>query len=327
MTVPEHQTARTYRVQHRTEYNYAEDVTSSYGRTHLTPRNLPTQRCTTAELVVTPSPDQVTEHVDYFGNSSHYVELHTPHTTLVITATSTVTVHRVVPDLRPLDRWTVASAAAALAAQADRVEAAHYVLPSRMVPRSPAVAAYAAEVLEPDRPLGEALAALSQDIHQNFTYKSGATTVSTTLEELLRKRLGVCQDFAHLAIGCLRSVGLPARYVSGYLETRPPPGKPRLQGADASHAWVSVLTPDDAWIDLDPTNDQQPDSRYIVAAWGRDFKDVSPMKGVIFTEGTSSTLDVGVDVLRLEDALPGLSLDSGPSLDSGLPDSGTGTPS
>jgi transglutaminase-like putative cysteine protease len=230
-----------------------------------------------------------------------------------------VTVQRPVPDLAPLDRWTVAEAAAELAALEDRVEVARFGLPSRVIPSSRAVAAYAAEVLERDRPLGDALAALSRDIHQNFTYKSGATSVSTTLEELLRKRLGVCQDFAHLAIGCLRSVGLPARYVSGYLETQPPPGSVRLQGADASHAWVSVLTPHGQWIDLDPTNDQQPDSRYIVAAWGRDFADVSPMKGVIFTEGKSSTLDVGVDVIRLEDALPGMLAPGLSGTDSGTP--------
>lgn len=303
----DHQGTRTYQVRHRTEYNYEEKVTGSYGRTHLTPRDLPSQTCSVSELDVSPRPDIITEHVDHFGNVSHYVELHSAHTRLVITATNTVTVRRVVPDLTLLNGWTVADAVSAIGEQADRVDAVAYALPSRKVPRSPAVTAYAEGKLLPSRPLGEALLSLTHEIHSDFTYKSGVTSVNTTLDDLLRKRVGVCQDFAHLMIGCLRSVGLPTRYVSGYLETRPPKGSPRLEGADASHAWVSVLTPSHGWVDLDPTNNKQPDSRYIVAAWGRDFADVTPMKGVIFTEGKSSTLDVGVDVIRLDEALPGLS--------------------
>ena len=315
MTTPQltdnHQGTRTYQVRHRTEYNYEKPVTGSYGRTHLTPRDLPSQTCSVSELEVSPRPNIVTEHVDHFGNLSHYVEVHSPHTELVITATNTVTVRRVVPDLGLLDAWTVAEAVAAISDHADRVDAVSFALPSRKVPRSPAVTAYAEELLPATRPLGDALLSLTHAIHSDFTYKAGVTSVNTTLDDLLRKRVGVCQDFAHLMIGCLRSVGLPTRYVSGYLETQPPPGSPRLQGADASHAWVSVLTPTHGWVDLDPTNDKQPDSRYIVAAWGRDFADVTPMKGVIFTQGKSSTLDVGVDVIRLDEALPGL---SGPHL-------------
>ncbi len=308
----EHQETRIYQVRHRTEYNYEKPVTGSYGRTHLTPRDLPSQTCSASELEVSPTPNIISEHVDHFGNVSHYVEVHSPHQELVITATNTVTVRRIIPDLGLLDRWTVAEAVAALGELPDRVDAAAFTLPSRKVPRSLSVSAYAEETLSPDRPLGAALLLLVHTIYSDFKYKSGVTSVNTTLDDLLRKRVGVCQDFAHLMIGCLRSVGLPARYVSGYLETQPPPGKPRLQGADASHAWVSVLTPDLGWIDLDPTNNKQPDSRFIIAAWGRDFSDVTPMKGVIFTQGKSSTLDVGVDVTRLDQApqdqaLPGMS--------------------
>ncbi|CUR59510.1 Transglutaminase domain-containing protein [metagenome] len=306
MSADRPEAARTYEVRHRTHYRYDKVVTGSYGRTHLTPRDLPTQSCASARLEIEPTPDLTSSHIDHFGNASHYVEVRSPHTELVITSISTVTVHRPVPDLARLDEWTVGSAAAAHSQAADRLDAVTYALPSRLVTLTPSVAAYAGSILGTDRPLGEALAALVHGIHDGFTYESGATSVSTTLDELLEDRAGVCQDFAHLAIGCLRSVGLPARYVSGYLETRPPAGTPRLQGADASHAWLSVLAPDGEWYDLDPTNDQQPDSRYVVAAWGRDYRDVTPMKGVIFTQGKKSTLDVGVDVIRLGDALPGL---------------------
>jgi transglutaminase-like putative cysteine protease len=136
-------------------------------------------------------------------------------------------------------------------------------------------------------------------VHADVRYAPGTTSVSTPLDDVLTRRQGVCQDFAHLTVACLRAVGLPARYVSGYLETRPPPGRPRLQGADASHAWVSVLLPEFGWVDLDPTNDRVVDDDYVVTAWGRDYSDVPPLKGVIFTEGSRSTMTVGVDVTRM----------------------------
>ena len=154
-------------------------------------------------------------------------------------------------------------------------------------------------MLRPGRPLGTTLRELVHAIHSGFAYRSGATTVTTTLAEVLARREGVCQDFAHLAVAALRWAGLPARYVSGYVETRPPPGQPRLQGVDASHAWVSVFVPEVGWVDLDPTNDQVVDGQYVVTAWGRDYTDVPPLKGVIFTEGRRSTLDVAVDVTPL----------------------------
>ena len=153
--------------------------------------------------------------------------------------------------------------------------------------------------MEPGRPLGATLRHLVSTIYHDFTYRSGATTVSTSLDDVLIRREGVCQDFAHLAVAVLRRAGLPARYVSGYLETVPPPGQPKLQGVDASHAWASVLVPELGWVDLDPTNNQVVDAGYVVTAWGRDYTDVPPLKGVIFTEGANSTLRVAVDVIRL----------------------------
>ena len=167
------------------------------------------------------------------------------------------------------------------------------------MPAWPEVADFAAVSFTAGRPIGAALADLLARIHDGFEYSPGATTVSTTLPELLAERRGVCQDFAHLAVGALRSVGLAARYVSGYLETTPPPGRPRLVGADASHAWVAAYLPPLGWVELDPTNGVWVDERYVVAAHGRDYADVTPIKGVIFTDSTESTLQVQVDLTRL----------------------------
>jgi transglutaminase-like putative cysteine protease len=291
---------RTYEVRHRTRYTYDDEVRSSYGRACVVPRHAPGQRRLAHRLVVEPGAGHTSESADYYGNTSVYVEVHTPHRVLDVLAVSTVEVTRVAPDLSLLDGWTCERAAADAGSRPDGTQAREMLLESPQVVTSAEVAAYAAVDLTPGRPLGEALTALVSRIHGDFTYRVGATSVTTTIAEVLERREGVCQDFAHLMVGCLRSVGLPARYVSGYLETLPPPGRPRLQGADASHAWVSVLLPQVGWVDLDPTNDQVADARYVVTAWGRDYQDVPPLKGVVFTEATGSTLDVEVDVLRVD---------------------------
>jgi len=179
------------------------------------------------------------------------------------------------------------------------LEARDFVLPSAFVPPDDAVWDYARASFPPGRPLLEAVRDLTRRIHQEFRYDPGFTTIVTPLAEVLAHRRGVCQDFAHLQIACLRSLGLPARYVSGYLETLPPPGKAKLQGADASHAWVSVYDPEQGWTDFDPTNDQLVGEQHITTAWGRDYGDVTPLKGIIFGGG-EHTLEVAVDVERLE---------------------------
>ena len=292
---------RRYAVRHRTTYTYDGPVQACYERGFLSPRATATQRVQTTGIAITPEPDLLSEHRDYFGNHSHYVEIRTPHTTLEVTKTSTVTVDWPRPDRAALNRWTVAEAAAALAdAHGDFAALVFYRLPSASVGEHREVAEYAATLLRPDQGLGDALTALFEGINRDFTFRRGATTVRTTLPELLRLRAGVCQDFTHLALGCLRAFGLPARYVSGYIETTPPPGRPKLAGSDASHAWVSVALPDGSWVDIDPTNRHFADSRYIVTAWGRDYRDVSPLKGVVFTESKDSTLEVAVDVTRLD---------------------------
>ncbi|HRA74648.1 MAG TPA: transglutaminase family protein [Propionicimonas sp.] len=290
---------RRYQVHHVTRYSYDDDVEAVYNRGFLRPRDTETQLVLDSEVVVDPEPDSVTEHLDYFGNHSTYLETRSLYRTLEVSCRSTVEVDRPEPDLAARDATSVGDAARDLAVDADPVLHADLTLPSPLVSRSPEVARYAAGILSPERPLGEALADLYRRIHADFAYQHGATSVRTTLEDLLRLRRGVCQDFAHLAVGCLRWAGLPARYVSGYLETQPPPGREKLQGADASHAWLAVLTPSQGWIDLDPTNDQVADSRYIVTAWGRDFTDVSPLRGIVYTEAKHSDLSVAVDVLPL----------------------------
>jgi transglutaminase-like putative cysteine protease len=298
-----HLAPRRYEVRHVTAYTYEDDVTASYGRACLRPRETPSQRVLEHTIEVTPTPDVLDEHVDVFGNYSHYLEIGTAHRALTVTKRSVVEVAYPAVDVDALNRWTVAEAAAALPEDphVDPLERAMLLMPSELVDLGPEVADFARTLAWPDRPLGDAIVAVTRDIYRDFAYTKGATTTKTTLPELLASRAGVCQDFAHLAVGVFRSVGLPARYVSGYIETVPPPGQPKLAGSDATHAWTAVLVPGGTWVDLDPTNDHLADSRYIMTAWGRDFRDVSPLKGVIFTEGASSSLTVGVDVIRLED--------------------------
>ena len=250
------------------------------------------------EIDSTPLAGDYSEHVDFFGNRVGYLAIHEPHRELHITATSIVEVDD--RDREPSlfgDRpWEAVRDAVWGSGRADAVEAMPFALDSPLVAASPVLAQYAAPSFPAGRSLLDAVTELASRIHEDFTYEPGATEVSTPLAEVLAGRKGVCQDFAHVGIGCLRSLGLPARYVSGYLETDPPPGRPKLVGADVSHAWFSVLVPEAGWLDLDPTNDQLVNHRYVVTAFGRDYRDVPPVSGVIYTEGTASGLRVEVDV-------------------------------
>jgi len=285
-----------FQLVHTTRYKYDAEVTTSYGRAHLIPADGDGQRRLAASLDINPFPSDLSDHTDYFGNSSTYFCVRQPHTELTVTARSVVEVDRVPVDLTP----AVARTWEDVRDTVVRTPAiAEYRLPSPRLQPSPEVESFAAAIFTPARPLADAVPALMAAIYDSFEYKSGVTTVRTTLPQLLRKRQGVCQDFAHLAIGCLRSVGLAARYVSGYLETDPPPGQAKLQGADASHAWVSVYIDGAGWLDIDPTNNQFVDDRYLVAARGRDYSDVPPLKGVIVTDSRKSTMQVSVDVSRL----------------------------
>jgi transglutaminase-like putative cysteine protease len=299
---------RVYEVTHRTSYTYDAEVTSSYGRAHLIPRNGEGQRRIAATVITEPAPAELRDHTDFFGNRSTYFAVTTAHDRLHIVSCSTVAVRRSgldpgsLPDLTCNQIRTLLDSAGT---DPDLIEAIPFRLPSPLVAPHPAVAEFAKPLLGATAPIGAVLTDLVEAIHDGFAYVSGSTTVSTTTAEVLECREGVCQDFAHLAVAVLRSAGVPARYVSGYLETRPPPGRPRLQGADASHAWASAYVPGAGWVDLDPTNGKLIDDSYVVVAIGRDYSDVPPLRGVIFTESTTSTLQVSVDVVPVEENAAG----------------------
>lgn len=288
-----------YRVLHTTSYRYETPVTSSFGQLCLLPRDFPGQRCTTSKVQITPDVSDRRERVDYFGNRVAYFTLQKPHRELIISASSEVDVDD--------DRgWAGGSDVAGTKHQLDKlegnehIEAANFVVKSPRITIDDRVRSYAEPSFDAERPILEALEDLSSRIHQDFGFDATTTNVNSTIDDLFEHGAGVCQDFAHLGVACLRSQGIPARYVSGYLETIPPPGKERLVGADVSHAWVSALVPGLGWVDVDPTNDQFVNGRYITTGWGRDYSDVSPLKGVVYSDGGKTTLDVSVDVRRID---------------------------
>ncbi len=295
----------TYRVTHRTEYRYESEVSSSYGELHMLPRDFSGQTCRESRLRIEPEPHDYRERTDFYGNRTAYFAVLEAHTRLSITAESVVDVdlagRRGGLNLAGDQPWEVARDRLRLDRAGALLEGRDFLLDSPMVAVSPEILAYAEPSFPGGRPIVEALADLTSRINRDFTFKPGSTSVGTTLTELLERRQGVCQDFALLAIGCLRSLGLAARYVSGYIETFPPPGRPRIVGADVSHAWASALVPGAGWVDFDPTNDQFVNDRYVTTAWGRDYRDVSPVKGVIYTESTKDEMEVSVDVLRLDE--------------------------
>jgi transglutaminase-like putative cysteine protease len=293
-----------YRCRHATFYDYGEDVAVSHHQVHLTARPHPRQRCRRTSIQVGPAPAARADHIDYFGNPVSYFAVQEPHRQLDITAESEIEVFA--PEAIDLDAtppWEVlASSPESVSSPDDRAEIIQYAFDSTLVTVTDDLAGYAAGSFTPGRPAGAASFDLMRRIYREFTFDPTATTVATPLDEVMRNRRGVCQDFAHVLIGCMRSLGLPARYVSGYLRTMPPPGQPRLVGADVSHAWVSAWCGDGMWLDLCPTNGRIADQDYITLAWGRDYDDVSPVRGVIFG-GAGHHLRVEVDVEPLEDPL------------------------
>jgi transglutaminase-like putative cysteine protease len=287
---------RTYRIQHSTTYTYDSDVTGSYGQFHLRPRDLEWQRCVSHEVVLDPPPSDLFVHEDLYGNAKSYFHVTEPHQQLVVTAVSHVEVDQRRP---PQERLAVPWEQSRPAERTDVPDAwlaADFTFPSPYVEVPPGIEEYTRVSFTPGRPLGEAAEELMHRVHDDFTYKFGSTSVSTPVSVLLEQRMGVCQDFSHFMVSGLRSLGLAGRYVSGYLATRPPPGKPRLVGADASHAWVGCWVPGGGWLYLDPTNAKVIDESHATVAYGRDYGDVPPVKGVIFTESKKSTMKVSVDM-------------------------------
>jgi transglutaminase-like putative cysteine protease len=286
----------SYRVEHRTTYHYDSDVTGSFGQFHLRPRDLDWQTCHSHEIVIDPAPADLFTHTDVYGNTKSYFHVTEPHTELAVTAISTVEVG--LQEFRDADLalpWEQARPQARGDVD-DAWEALDFTFSSPYVDVPPGIEDYARTSFLPGRPIGEAAIELMQRVHDDFTYKAGSTAIGEKVADLLVNRHGVCQDFAHFMVSGLRSLGLGGRYVSGYLATRPPPGRPRLVGADASHAWVGCWIPGAGWLYLDPTNRRVIDESHATLAWGRDYGDVPPVRGVIFTEAKKSRMAVSVDM-------------------------------
>jgi len=296
-----------YRVRHLTTYSYDDEVTDSLGIAHLVPRELPWQRVASYDVATDPVSTDLSHDTDFYGNVATYFQVTEAHTRLVIEATSEVDVEAADVAPQSLEQPWDGARPLLFPATAGAWRATDFALPSVSADQLPEVAAYAAPSFASRRPIGDAVLDLMHRIHTDFDYDNTATTVTSTVAEVFKTRAGVCQDFAHLTLACLRSQGLAARYVSGYLATEPAPGKDRVVGADASHAWVAVWLPgagdlvgtDGEWLAVDPTNDLRVGDRYVTVAWGRDYADVPPVKGVIFTEAKESTLQVSVDVAPL----------------------------
>jgi transglutaminase-like putative cysteine protease len=288
-----------YRLRHVTTYAYASPVDLAAHLLLLTPRRLPHQAVARATLVITPTPSHVTEATDHFGNPATRVFLDVPHARFEVIAEALVEVR--FPDPPPVaatPAWTEVAEAARVSPVAE------FVFPSALAPLVPAATGYAAASFPAGRPVLAGLLELMARIRRDFTYKPGVTGPNTQVAEVLHSRTGVCQDYAHVMISGLRGLGLPARYVSGYVRTRPPPGGVARRGADQSHAWVEAwLGPALGWVGLDPTNDIVVRDEHVVLAWGRDFADVSPLRGVILGGGEHG-LWVGVDLEEADARLP-----------------------
>jgi transglutaminase-like putative cysteine protease len=289
-----------YKIVHRTTYKYKHPVSFGNHVACLKPRSLSHHKVAWSELRIQPSPATRTERVDYFGNILCFFTIQEPHKELLVEARSEVIMEEnATPWPQSSLPWEEAARLLPNDHSPSGLEAYQFGFESARIRVRPEFASYALQSFMPGRPMPEALLDLTARIHNDFRFDSKVTNVRTPTEEVFRKRRGVCQDFAHIQISCLRSLNLAARYVSGYLRTYPPPGRPRLVGADASHAWVSAYCPEFGWLDMDPTNNVVPSNGHVTLAWGRDYGDVSPLRGLILGGG-AHTLKVAVDLEPLE---------------------------
>ncbi len=288
-----------YRITHTTAYHYSEPASLSQNELFLTPRTTDLQQVIDSHLTFEPEPQYLHRRIDYFGNIAHVFMVQQPHGELALTATNTVQTNpSLTPNTAATLPWENVVQRLVTHGQPEELEASQFVFASPLIALNSAVRAYARHSFPPGTPVLTGAVDLMRRIFTEFTYDKSASTVDTSVAQVLASRRGVCQDFSHLAIACLRSLGLAARYVSGYLETQPPPGTPKMVGADASHAWVSVFVPEVGWVDFDPTNNMLVGESHITLAWGRDYSDVAPVKGVVMGGGVH-TLSVVVDVARL----------------------------
>lgn len=295
----------SYRISHETDYHYSVPVPHSQQLLHLQPRLLPWQNIVSHRLHITPQPSREFLDMDFFGNPCTRLEFTHPHLRLSVAAETHIEVFsRVFPDFSATAAWEEVVEYCRYVGNEvseDLLAALVFHQESPFVRIKHIFADYAADCFTPQRPLLDAVNALMLKINREFIFDAEATQIATPLTQVLEEKRGVCQDFAHLMLACLRSLGLPARYISGYLLTEPPPGQARMIGADASHAWVAVYCPalsggESVWVDFDPTNAVLPDTGHITVAWGRDFSDVSPLRGVILGGG-QPLMDVRVTVM------------------------------
>lgn len=281
-----------YRLHHATVYDYAEPVVLGTHFMHLLPRERPGQLVREAQLDILPAPETRRDEIDHFGNITTTVALTGAHKQFSVSLSATVEVAQPAPPpAQDTPRWEAIAAKALL-----DPDVAEYCLPSPLALPHNEIADYATVSFLPGRKMLEGLLELNQRIYTEMNYRPGVTSNATTAAHIFKTRTGVCQDYAHFMIACLRALGLPGRYVSGYLRTLPPPGQERRRGADQSHAWISSwLGPDIGWVDFDPTNNLLVTDEHVTLAWGRDFTDVSPLRGIILGGGRHS-LRVGVDL-------------------------------
>jgi transglutaminase-like putative cysteine protease len=289
-----------YAIQHTTEYTYQEPVSVCHNRLCLAPITTHGQKCLSFEVKISPVPDEMTNRVDFFGNDLLFFSTYKEHIHLKIISSSEVILEsRVNSALASVSAIGWEEVKHLLSVNAGiNYEVMAYTLPSQHIPASEMVKIFAQDCFTNGSTLWDASNRIMRKIHASFEFKPGFTTINTPVEYVLKAKKGVCQDFAHVMIACFRNLGLPARYVSGYIETIPPLGKEKLVGSDASHAWVSVYFPNIGWVEFDPTNNLHPTDKHITIAVGRDYQDVAPIKGIIFSSG-NQTLDVKVDVKRL----------------------------
>jgi len=289
-----------YKIKHITEYQYQEMVSTGHNRMCLVPLNLDEQKCLNSEVKITPTPDELTYLTDFFGNTILFISTYKEHQRLEIISESTVDiVGRSYPDQARQSKVRWSEVKNHLLSKSDvYADVIQYTLPSIHIPHSEEIRKFAADCFPENATLWTGCDTLMKKIFSSLKFTPGFTTVNTPVESVLVSRKGVCQDFAHLMIACIRNMGLPARYVSGYIETFPPPGKEKLVGSDASHAWVAVYFPDIGWVEFDPTNNLLPSNNHITVAFGRDYFDVAPIKGIIFSSGKQNIV-VKVDVNRI----------------------------
>ena len=293
-----------YKIKHRTTYKYVSPVSVGNHVACLKPRSYEQNQLVGNDMKISPSPLTFTERTDYFGNVLWFFTVQEPHKQLVVESSSEVLRGRGTGvGLRASLPWEESTVLLAKDHSPEGLDAFQYQFESPRIRIHPDFAAYALESFTPGRIMRDALTELTSRMHKDFRFDSRVTTVRTTTEEVFKKRGGVCQDFAHVQIACLRSIKIAARYVSGYLRTYPPPGKARLIGADASHAWVSAYCRGAGWLDMDPTNDVAPTDGHVTVAWGRDYGDVSPLRGLILGGG-EHRLQVEVDMEPVEDIAP-----------------------